>query len=362
LRYRVRIIPVLCHNVSMPKPADLPRDIAALARCQYLHLHHRNVQYDIKRLVDELTSLAPELASLVGSAPASAGDGSSRNVSSRAVEVSDLRDNAPMPEALPMQSARLAALGRRWRHPLAIIVLAVVAIVGLWKATSDGRPASEYRINVTADIDKLVTIPQIAAIGGSYVTSLPIAEVPPPPRMRDSCANRYEWAHQAPISAVDADTSIAKVDITPLKGAVTITGARPHYDNNKAAPLTNTLLTCAGKGGSRPPHLLEIDLDSGQLVFYPDGGDTPGTLNLDIARGETESLLIVGKTLDCYCRWRLELELTSDDGQRHAVTIGPAGAAFDTASQNSGQQPFETTGSLSSSPYRFRDGQWRSGR
>jgi hypothetical protein len=61
LRHRVRVIPLLV-NVDMPLPGDLPPDITALARCQYLRLHHRNSRHDINRLADELFDLIPELS------------------------------------------------------------------------------------------------------------------------------------------------------------------------------------------------------------------------------------------------------------------------------------------------------------
>jgi nucleoside phosphorylase len=239
-----------------------------------------------------------------------------------------------------------------------ITVLAGAAIVARTFAAG-ADPASAFRIEVTANSDKLVLTPQLAA-GRGYVTALPIRQVPPPPVAADSCADRYEWAHRPPIDAVDADSSIAKVDITPKKSAVMITGAQLHFDG-KAPPLTAILLTCGGKGGPIPTHFLQFDLDTGSKVFYPFGGDTPGNLNLGISRGKTESLLIQGGTERCNCRWRVELSI--DDGKSmQTVTIGPDGATFGTAQQHPGQRPFETTGSLASAPYRYRDGQWRLGR
>lgn len=61
LRHRVRVIPLLV-NVDMPRPEDLPADIAALARCQYLRLHYRNSRHDISRIAEELFVLIPELS------------------------------------------------------------------------------------------------------------------------------------------------------------------------------------------------------------------------------------------------------------------------------------------------------------
>jgi hypothetical protein len=66
---QIPVVPILVDDAPRLSASDLPAEIEQLGRCQYLRLHHRNVQYDIKRLVDELTSLAPELAPLVRPVP-----------------------------------------------------------------------------------------------------------------------------------------------------------------------------------------------------------------------------------------------------------------------------------------------------
>jgi hypothetical protein len=60
LRHEVRVIPILL-NTDLPRPGDLPEDIAQLVRGQYLRIHHRNSRRDIRRLIDELAELLPEL-------------------------------------------------------------------------------------------------------------------------------------------------------------------------------------------------------------------------------------------------------------------------------------------------------------
>lgn len=59
-RHDVRVIPILL-NADLPRPEDLPEDIAQLARCQYLRIHHRNSRHDVRRLIDELAELVPQL-------------------------------------------------------------------------------------------------------------------------------------------------------------------------------------------------------------------------------------------------------------------------------------------------------------
>lgn len=58
----IRVIPVLTDGVEIPAEVDIPADIAALSRCQYLRVHHRNARHDLARIVAELIGLYPDLA------------------------------------------------------------------------------------------------------------------------------------------------------------------------------------------------------------------------------------------------------------------------------------------------------------
>lgn len=58
----VRVIPILTEQVEIPAEADLPADIAALSRCQYRRLRHREPATDLGRIVSDLASLDPALA------------------------------------------------------------------------------------------------------------------------------------------------------------------------------------------------------------------------------------------------------------------------------------------------------------
>ncbi|WP_162795627.1 toll/interleukin-1 receptor domain-containing protein [Nonomuraea lactucae] len=60
-RCGIPVLPVLVEDAAFPPEDQLPPDIARLARCQHLRLHHRNADYDIARLVAELHHLVPAL-------------------------------------------------------------------------------------------------------------------------------------------------------------------------------------------------------------------------------------------------------------------------------------------------------------
>jgi hypothetical protein len=57
----VRVLPVLVGELRPLRPEDLPADIAALARCQYLPLRHRDASHDLTRIVATIAYLEPEL-------------------------------------------------------------------------------------------------------------------------------------------------------------------------------------------------------------------------------------------------------------------------------------------------------------
>lgn len=58
----IRVIPVLVDGATLPAEAQLPADIAALARCQYRWLRAGDVVADLDRLHRDLAAAAPELA------------------------------------------------------------------------------------------------------------------------------------------------------------------------------------------------------------------------------------------------------------------------------------------------------------
>jgi TIR domain len=50
----VPVVPILLDGAPNPADEDLPEELAALGRRQYIRLHHRNAQEDLRRIVDEL--------------------------------------------------------------------------------------------------------------------------------------------------------------------------------------------------------------------------------------------------------------------------------------------------------------------
>jgi len=78
----VRVIPVLTDDAQMPMEDELPGDLAALSRCQYRRLRHRDAGADLARLVTELASLDSNLG-FAAAAQASAPEGCRCVTSSR---------------------------------------------------------------------------------------------------------------------------------------------------------------------------------------------------------------------------------------------------------------------------------------
>lgn len=241
-----------------------------------------------------------------------------------------------------------------------LVVLAAVLITRELLAESSQGPIA--RAVVETNRDQLVLNPNLATnAGGSYITAQPIRNVPPPPGGTDSCDGRWSWAHSQALKSIDADKTIALVDLTASTHDIRIVGAQLVRDNSKTPAAAGTLLTCPGRGGNEPPDTLSADLDSGQLTFDPTGTGQPATLNLAIAKGHTEAIVILGTTLDQFCRWRLELAIY-DGKSRRALTVGASGAAWGVAKDHSEIQPFETSGSINAEPYRYRNGVWTAGR
>src|SRR5262244_423442 len=58
----LRVVPVLTGDAVLPAAEDLPADIAALSRRQYLLLRHRHTAVDLEFLVERITEADSELA------------------------------------------------------------------------------------------------------------------------------------------------------------------------------------------------------------------------------------------------------------------------------------------------------------
>ncbi|MBP2329533.1 hypothetical protein JOF56_009918 [Kibdelosporangium banguiense] len=61
LQHGLRVIPVLLDGADRLAAEDLPDEISGLALRQHLHLRHRNDDYDMARLVNELAEFVPGL-------------------------------------------------------------------------------------------------------------------------------------------------------------------------------------------------------------------------------------------------------------------------------------------------------------
>lgn len=59
---RKRVIPVLLGPARLPTPTELPPGIAALSRCQYRRLAHRQFDNDMSLLCSDVRALGPAMA------------------------------------------------------------------------------------------------------------------------------------------------------------------------------------------------------------------------------------------------------------------------------------------------------------
>jgi hypothetical protein len=309
---------------------------------------------------DNLLRFSLQVVELSGGAPIDLENWTKYHNAVFIYQSTEAQGELPMP---PEPAGRAVRKNQRWtkrRTALSASIAVILVASGIiWIWINSNSPI--VKIEVVSNPDELVTTPALRDAMGNYATSMPIAAVPPPPDGRDSCNNRYKWAHSEPINAVDAGSSIAKVDITALKADIRVDRAALHRDPIRSATPVMTLLACPGRGGPTPPHLMALDLDSGERVFFPDGGNTPGNFDLRIAQGHTESILVVATALESHSLWRLELG--GDDGESSfEYSIGPDEAVEGRAASNPPQRPFETIGELLATPYRFRDGAWQLGR
>ena len=59
LKQNKLVIPVLVGRARMPSPADLPEDLAALARRNAVEISHQRFNYDVQKLVSAIKNAVP---------------------------------------------------------------------------------------------------------------------------------------------------------------------------------------------------------------------------------------------------------------------------------------------------------------
>lgn len=118
----VRVIPILTEQTAMPVEADLPTDIAALSRCQYRRLRHREPTADLTRIVSDLIGLDSALAESArqrAGATVAVTSTATDEVSGSLIQANTLRVYADGrfvdPDPLILAAQRLAtSVGRQW--------------------------------------------------------------------------------------------------------------------------------------------------------------------------------------------------------------------------------------------------------
>ncbi|MER5456330.1 hypothetical protein ABT008_16235 [Micromonospora sp. NPDC002389] len=238
-----------------------------------------------------------------------------------------------------------------------VLCLSSVGIGALTHRLQSGGEPGGFELHVDANVDTLVINERYAKPGGSYVTELRPTDVPDPPDRINSCLNRYLWARASAIGGVDADTTLARISIKAHSKELWVTNAAVHRDSGLLQPMRGTLLSCPSRGGNRPPHIIDVDLDSGGIVFYPEESPEPATMNVRIGPGETETFLMSAHVAQAHLTWRLTL--TIKDGSDLPVTIGPEGHVIGTGAEHPEQSKFETTAGVDSTTYHFINGDWR---
>ncbi|MCR6485971.1 TIR domain-containing protein [Amycolatopsis sp. OK19-0408] len=155
------IVPVLVGDTALPTADDLPRTIADLARRQYLRLHHRTADYDLKHLADSVREYvrprwtplpeAPDSV-LVATLPAISRTSDVR-VSPATIDnrlfsdsiIHRCRDFAQSPRG--SISFNLGRSYRRFESIVGVLDDAVDADqVGVFRVLLDGRPSAEVTV------------------------------------------------------------------------------------------------------------------------------------------------------------------------------------------------------------------------
>jgi tetratricopeptide (TPR) repeat protein len=209
------VIPVLTDGADLPREADLPADIAALGRCQYRWLRHREAAADLDRICADLTEADPALAVAAGrrSALPHQLPADVSAFAGRAGELADLDSRLP---AGTDQGEPPAQTGDR---PAPVVISAVSGAAGVGKTALAVRwayqarakfPDGQLYVNLRGDDPDQPMTPADALAG--FLTGLGLSGQDIPVELDDRAARyRTELAGRRLLVVLDNASSVEQV-------------------------------------------------------------------------------------------------------------------------------------------------------
>ena len=152
LRLGLRVVPVLLGDTALPPETELPSNVAPLAHRQFRRLHPSTMEYDVQRIVDELTQIPVATSEVTPrTEPRNRFVLLATNVRGPAYPaVSDERVRAALTRSIEtaLADAGLAATVHRGRVPVALIDQGIAGAVPL---AADFVRALDARLAAAAD-------------------------------------------------------------------------------------------------------------------------------------------------------------------------------------------------------------------
>ncbi|MEO3751950.1 helix-turn-helix transcriptional regulator [Streptomyces sp. B6B3] len=225
---------------------------------------------------------------------------------------------------------------RRRRTVLVVagaLALVVVALAGLL-LPNDSPESAEPAEPRAAEAPLTWTTDSHAWQAGCdhrYLVDGPVDEVPPPPTEQDARA----WAES--VDAVHGEGTLVEITLQGRSSTAVVLQALHVRVVERAAPARgNVLRMNDGCGGALTPRFFDVDLDAARPVARSVAGNDTGTeipavtFPYRVSADDPEVLLVDARTVDCDCRWYLELEWSSQ-GRSGSVRIDDHGSPFRTS-------------------------------
>ncbi|MFE7766293.1 helix-turn-helix domain-containing protein [Streptomyces sp. NPDC057438] len=164
-----------------------------------------------------------------------------------------------------------------------------------------------------------------------YVIDKAPRQVPPPPLPQDAAP----WARSQ--GAVHGGQTLVDIAVQGRTDTAVVLKALRVRVVGRAAPLKGTVyFTGQGCGADLDPRVFTVDLDLERPVPRPVQGGEGGTgtparrMPYQVAAKAPEVLMIDARTVDCDCRWYLELDWSSQ-GRTGTARIDDHGTPFRTS-------------------------------
>ncbi|MEV1057816.1 hypothetical protein AB0I92_11235 [Micromonospora chalcea] len=253
-----------------------------------------------------------------------------RNRRPTATQLDNIQSNGGSTKPTPdgRYAGKIALICAAVAGAITLVTAFGVPLVG--KLTEGGRSVDELvSIDVMTDPSKFSFGSDDKVFGTVNGFLFPKGRLTSIPKPTEYCYAWHDWAHRN--GGVDIERTSIAMNVAPLTDAsVQVLGAQLLVESIENPGGDEA--SCDQGDPTTASHL-KLDLDERTATYTRDGSE-PTPLSLTITRDSPERIYVHAWSAECYCKWRLELQLLIGR-KRHSYMVDNNGRPFVTAPRKS---------------------------